>query len=164
MTRPPLISTDMRISLLASSLPATFGDFYRLLLPVGALRVLVDLRERGLGEVGPVGVAGRRLRDHVELLGDVGRALEVLLDHDPDSGVVRPDQRVDLVQLPALVPLAQRRTVVEHGLEALLLAVAAKDPAAEARAQEPRRDLLVRLLRDPVAPHEDAVLEHRGTG
>ena len=57
------------------------------------------------------------------------------------------------------MPLAERRPVVEHVREALVEAVAAERPALEARLQEPRRDVLVRLVGEPVGGDEDPVLE-----
>ena len=86
---------------------------------------------------------GRRCRrrsglvlDHPVVDGDLRRVLEVVGIHDPDPEIVRPDQLVDLVQLPVLMALAERRPVVEHDLEALVRVVAAEDPAPEARLQE----------------------------
>ena len=78
--------------------------------------------------------------------------------------LVRPDERVDLVHLPALMPRRECRPVLEHDLDAVLRVIAAVDPTLERRCQEFLRDRLVRLVLDPVVPHEDLVLEHRRTG
>ncbi len=133
------------------------------LSPVTSTSSSFKLVDGRLGEVGPVRVLAGRALDHLAAQGDVVRDLERVRIHDPDPVRGRPDQRVDLVQLPALVALTQRRPVVEHDAEAVLRVVAAVDPAAEARLQEPLRDVLVVLVGDPVALDEDAVLERTGT-
>jgi hypothetical protein len=58
------------------------------------------------------------------------------------------------------VAAAEQRPVLQHEVHALLLVVTAVDPALERRLQELHRRVLVRLVRDPVRPHEDVVLEH----
>src|SRR5215210_5091797 len=168
MPRPPLISPDIAPLPSRSRLLLAAGcDLDGLLRPVCTVHVdviVLELLDAGLRQVGPVRLARRVLLDHGELLGDVGRPLERGLVHDPDAGLVRPRERVDLVQLPALVALTERWAAVEHVLQARIWIVAAEDPALEARLQEPLRDVLVLLVGDPGALDEDAVLEHRRAG
>src|SRR5439155_21692036 len=110
MMRPPLINTDIAYLLpSASFLFAALGDFDLRFLPLLAVDVdalRLQLRDGGLGEVDPIG-ARRRLVDHLELLRDLRRPAERGGRGDPDTELVRPDQRVDLVHLPLLVPARQ---------------------------------------------------------
>src|SRR5919204_6572303 len=147
--RPPLISTD------TADLPpllASRSDLDGRLLPVLAVDVdalALQLRDCSLGEVVAVR-ARRRLLDHLELLGDLGGAVERGLVHDPDALAVRPDERVDLVHLPRLVALEQRRALLEDDVHAVLRVVSAVDPALERRGQELLRNRLMALVLDPL--------------
>src|SRR5829696_9451689 len=137
------MSSSLRISLLRRWLLASLGYLNLLFLPAvaGDVDVVVlQLVDRVLRDVRPVRVVARRLGDHLAVEGDLLRDLPRLRLHDPDPLRGRPDQRVDLVQLPPLVPLAERRPVVEHDPEAVLRVVTAVEPAAEARLQEALRD------------------------
>src|SRR5512133_2039403 len=113
MMRPPLIRTDTADLLSSASLLLpVLGDLDLRLLPLLAVHVgalSLELRHGCLGEVGPVS-ARRRILDHAELLRDARRPVERLWIRDPDPELVRPDQRVDLVHLPALVSVPQRRS------------------------------------------------------
>src|SRR5215210_5399022 len=125
MTRPPLISTDMAspserggwppggrppvtLLLLAAG---RYLDFVGLPVgPVHVLAVVLELLDGRLGIVRDVRlVAAGLVLDDLVVEGDRGRVLEVVGVHDPDALVVRPDELVDLVELPALVALAERR-------------------------------------------------------
>src|SRR2546423_15316599 len=110
--RPPLISTDIADlpPLLAARRPLDDG-----LLPVLAVDVdalALQLCDSRLRQVVPVCARGRLL-DHLELLCDLRRLVERALVHDPDPELVRPDERVDLVHLPRLVALEQRRALLQ---------------------------------------------------
>src|SRR2546428_10794192 len=111
MMRPPLINTDIAYLLpSASFLFPALGDFDLRLLPLLAVDVdalRLQLRDGGLGEVDPVGTR-RRFPDHLELLRDPRGPAERLRIGDPDTELARPDQRVDLVHLPALMSVPQR--------------------------------------------------------
>src|SRR5438067_917679 len=142
--RPPLISTDIADlpPLLAARrhpdgrlLPVLAVDVDALVLQLcdGRLREVVAIRAR------------RRLLDHLELLRDLRGPVERALVHDPDAELVRPDERVDLVHLPRLVALEQRRALLEHDVHAVLRVIPAIDPALERRGQELLRDRLVAL-------------------
>src|SRR5439155_8146789 len=134
MMRPPLINTDIAYLLpSASFLFPALGDFDLRLLPLLAVDVdalRLQLGDGGLGEVDPVG-ARRRLVDHLELLRDLRRPAERLRIGDPDPELVRPDQGVDLVHLPALISGPEAWTVPEHDLHAVARVITAVDPAFE---------------------------------
>src|SRR3989442_6222451 len=134
MTRPPLTRTDMaNLPPRAIGLVAAGRDLDRQLVPALAEDVdalLLEHCDRPLGDVGPVR-ARRILLDHLELLRDLGRAVEVPSLHDPHAAGSGPDERVDLVHLPGLVALAERRAVLEHDVDARRLVVAAVGPALQ---------------------------------
>src|SRR4051795_12304234 len=146
--RPPLISTDIADlpPLLAARRHLDDGLLPALAVDVDALAL--QLGDGRLREVVTIG-ARRRLLDHLELLRDRRRAIERGLVHDPDALGVRPDERVDLVHLPRLVALQQRRALCEDGVDAVLRMIAAPDPTLERRREELLRDRLVALVRDP---------------
>src|SRR5205823_1637281 len=102
--------------------------------------------------------------DHLELLRDPRRPAERLRIRDADAELARPDQRVDLVHLPALMSGTERRPVLQDDLDAVARVVTAVDPALEGSRKELRRNSLVLLVLDPVVAHEDLVLEHRRAG
>src|SRR5580765_2543154 len=167
MMRPLLIRTDIADLLSSASflLPA-LGELDLRLLPLLAVHVdalRLQLRDGGLGEVDSVGPR-RRLVDDLELLRDPRRATERFRIGDSDPEPIRPDERVDLVHHPLLVSTGQRRTVLQHDLDAVAGMVTAIDPALERSSKELLRDGLVLLVLDPVVPYEDLVLEHRRTG
>src|SRR6266508_4449138 len=95
-------------------------------LPAGAVHVysfgleVCNGRVRIVGDVRPVARLGL---DDLVVDRDLARGREVVRVHDPDPEVVGPDELVDLVQLPALVTLAQSGAVVEHDLEAFVRVV-----------------------------------------
>src|SRR5215217_5218841 len=164
MTRPPLRRTELIADLPPSALRllASLGDLDLFFLPTlaGDVDVVVpELVDRILGDVRSVRIIAGRLLDHLAVERDLLRDLPRLRLHDPDALGRRPDQRVDLVQLPALMALAECRAVVEHNPQTVLRVVAAVEPAPEAGLQEPLRDVLVVLVVDPILPDEDAVLE-----
>ena len=73
---------------------------------VDAADVVSQVLERCLRERVVIGrVRIRRLLDLLVLERDRRGALEVGLVHDPNSEGRRPDERVDLVHLPELVPV-----------------------------------------------------------
>src|SRR3954469_7906899 len=154
--RPPLISTDIADlpPLLSARRHLDDGLLPRLAVDVDVLAL--QLRDGRLGEIVPIR-ARRRLLDHAELLRDLRSLVERLLVHDPDALRVRPGERVDLVHLPRLVALQERRPLSEYGVHAVLRVVAAPDPPLERRGQELLRDRLVALVRDPLGGREDAV-------
>src|SRR4029453_7658156 len=110
--RPPLISPDI------ADLPPLLSARRHLddgLLPALAVDVdalLLQLSDRRLCEVVAVG-ARRCLVDHTELLRDACRPRERALVHDPDALCVGPDECVDLVHLPRLMALQERRALRE---------------------------------------------------
>src|SRR4029453_15396047 len=110
--RPPLISPDI------ADLPPLLSARRHLddgLLPALAVNVDALALQLGDGRLGEIVAVrpGRQLVDHLELLRDLGSARERLLVHDPDALRARPDERVDLVHLPGLVALEQRRALAE---------------------------------------------------
>ena len=58
------------------------------------------------------------------------------------------------------MPLGERRTLIDDDVHALLEVVTAVRPALVGRGEELHRGRLVRLVLDPVALDEDAVLQH----
>src|SRR5262245_55285691 len=108
---------------------AALGEGDGLLLPGLALGVGAAQRlERLLGEV----VAPRLTRDglgqDLAVESDLDRAVEGRLVGDPDPVGGRPDDPVDLVELPRLVALGKLGVVLEHDVDALPGVVAAEDP------------------------------------
>src|SRR5207248_878783 len=143
--RPPLISTDIADlpPLLSARRHLDDGLLPALAVDIDALGLqLCDSRFR---QVVPV-CARRRLLDHLELLRDLRRLVERALVHDTDPELVRPDERVDLVQLPGLVTLEESRPLREDDVHAVLQMRAAVDPALERRREELLRDRLVALV------------------
>src|SRR3954468_8966344 len=167
MMRPPLISTDIcRSPPSARFLLSALVELDLRLLPLLAVDVhalSLELRDGGLGEVGAIG-ARWCLLDHLELPCDLRRSVEGLRIHDPDPELVRPDQRVDLVHLPLLMPTRQCGAVLQDDLHAIARVITAIDPTLERRSQELPGGGLVLLVLDPVIAHEDLVLEHRRAG
>src|SRR6266566_9899549 len=82
--------------------------------------------------------------------------------HEADSQLRGPGECIDLVHLPRLMALRERRAVREHDLDAVAQVVTAPDPALQRGGNELLRQRLVRLALDPVTADEDAVFEHRG--
>src|SRR3954462_9792757 len=117
--RPPLINTDIADlpPLLAAGCDLDDGLLPLLAVDVDALTL--ELRDGSLGEVVAIGPR-RRLLDHLELFGDLRSAVERRLVHDTDALRVRPDERVDLVHLPRLMSLEQRRALCKHCIHAVL--------------------------------------------
>src|SRR5438105_10462812 len=117
--RPPLISTDI------ADLPpllAARRDLDLRLLPLLAEDVdalPLQLRDGGLREIGPVRAVPGRLVDRPELQRDLRRPRIRGLVHDPDPELVGPDERVDLVHLPRLVALEERRPLLEDDVHAI---------------------------------------------
>src|SRR5438093_13091325 len=116
----------------------------------------VDVRTRSfervrrlLREVRPErGVSGFVLQ-HLVGGRDVDGLVPRCLVQGADAVRGGPDERVDLVQLPRHVTLAERGAGLEHGVDALALVVAAVDPAFERCLKELRGDVLVAGLREP---------------
>ena len=122
---------------------------------------LAQRGERLLGEVVAPRRALDRLGQDLAVERHLDRAVEGGLVGDPDPVGGRPDDPVDLVELPGLVALGQLGVVLEHDVHALGRVVAAEDPALERRLQELDRDVLVARLLEPRIGGEDRVLEHR---
>src|SRR5437588_4995932 len=108
MMRPPLISTDISdlppsVRLLLSALCQLDLRFLPL-LAVDVDALLLEGVDRLLCQVGAIGGPCRGLLDDLELVRDVRGLFEGCRVHDADPELVRPDECVDLVQLPRLVP------------------------------------------------------------
>src|ERR1700682_3490397 len=127
------------------------------LVPAGRdsdLRLLVrgadHVRAAGLESVGGLlreiiperAVAGLALEDVVRRR-DRHRLVPAGLVDLTDAGRGRPDQRVDLVELPGHVALAERGGGLQDDVDAVRLVVAAEHPAFERGLQELRRDVLI---------------------
>src|SRR6266850_5694013 len=140
------------------------GHLHDGLLEAGAIDVEVLRLERVrclLRKVCPERAGGRLRLQHLVGRGDVHGLVPGGLVESADPVRRRPDQGVDLVELPGHVALAERGARLQDDVHALALVVAAEDPALERGLEELRRDVLVPGLREPGLPHEDVVLEHR---
>src|SRR4026209_2198393 len=99
-----------RLSFLASLLAALLEDDDLLLeaLAEHVDALLAQVCDGLLREIRAVGGLRGRLLDDLVGLRDRRCPLELDRVHDPDTELVRPDERVDLVHLPALVALRDR--------------------------------------------------------
>src|ERR671935_1488076 len=167
MMRPPRIRTDIAdLPPSARCLFPTRCDRDLGLLPLAAVDVdalLLQNRVRGAREIGAVRLVPGDPLELVVLCRRLRGELVDLRINDPDAQLVRPDEGVDLVHLPRLVPLEQRRSVREDDVYAVLQVCPAVDPPFERRDEELLRDRLMRFALDPALRREDAVFEHPGS-
>src|SRR5215210_2988086 len=103
-------------------------------LPLDEVRpdwVLLDALAGRVGNVGAIGAFFRFARDDLGVDGDLNCLVPDVDVHGADAVFRRPDERADLVHHPRLVPGRKNRPGVNRVLDALLLIVAAEDPASE---------------------------------
>src|SRR5262245_51282982 len=137
MILPPLIRTDTsrhlpsgglrtlwvspepsRLRLFAAELQLDDSLLESLAIHIDAL--LLEVRDRLLGQVRAVGSPLGGLVDHLVRVRDLRRLRELLRIHDTDPELVRPDERVDLVHLPCLMAARQRGALADDDVRALL--------------------------------------------
>src|SRR5690349_10194908 len=150
MTRPPLISTDMRTLLprtpdraLGRPGPESTrllsawcdGDRDRLVALAVHVHTLGLEGGNSLPRPGVVRRSHGRLLDHAVLLRDLRRVRDRRRRHEADPARVRPDELVDLVHLPELVAVAERRPVLQHDVRAVGDVVTTVDPAFQRRLE-----------------------------
>src|SRR5439155_9189808 len=96
-----------------------------------------------LRQIGPERAVGGLVLQHLVGRRDVHGLVPRRLVQHADAVGRRPDERVDLVQLPRHVALAERRSGLEHDVDALALVVTAEYPAFERGLEKFRCDVLV---------------------